>query len=381
MLRQSCQLVRALKSCVCAFTVLLLTAVSAWAEAQPTKSLSVNGWRVQTNGGSVRIITKGLGCTCSSIASDMAHVLNDMGKLRVLPVLGHGSLQGVADVLYLEGIDLSIVQSDVLAYIKRNKIHANIQSRIRYVTKLYNSELHLLAGPKFKTVKDLEGQLVSYDVKGRGSFITAQTVFDAFGVKVKPVHLERDVAIRKVQKGEIAAAFVVTGKPAASIQRVKAKGGIHLIPIEFDPKLAETYLPSTLTHAEYPNLLKEGETVPTIAVGEVLAVYNWPSTHFRYKKLETFIDAFFTNFKEFLTPTRHRKWKEVNLAARVPGWTRFVPAQKKLEEMLKAQRPAATSDQRTLFAGFVQNFAGRKVSEGETAELFREFMKWRAKRK
>jgi TRAP transporter TAXI family solute receptor len=333
-------------------------------------------WRSQVNGGSVRIITKGLGCTCSAIASDMSRVLNNMGQMRVLPVLGRGSLQGMADVLYLNGIDLSIVQSDVLAYIERNNIHSNIKSRVRYVTKLYNSELHLVAGPDIKTVQDLRGKVVSYDVKGRGAFITAQNVFDSVGVEVRPVYLERDVAIEKVQKGEIAAAFVVTGKPAASMQRVKPIGGIHLIPIKFSLKLSKSYFPTKLTHEEYPNLIPEGQTIPTISVGEVLAVYNWAPDTARYKKLSRFVSEFFDNFAEFQKPIRHPKWKEVNLAAVLPGWTRFAPAEVKLKQIMAVQRNVSSPDERAQFASFVRETSGTQVSKQEMAELYKKFNSW-----
>ena len=122
---------------------LSLVGTAASAEEYPAGDAA---WKRYSNDGTVRIITKGLGCTCTAIASDMARVLNEMGELRVLPVIGHGSLQGIADVMYLKGIDLSILQSDVLAYVKRNRIHPNIDNKVRYVTKLYNSELHLIAG-------------------------------------------------------------------------------------------------------------------------------------------------------------------------------------------------------------------------------------------
>jgi len=69
-------------------------------------------WKQAVNDGTVRILTKGLGCTCTVIASDMASVLNETGKRRILPVIGHGSLQGIADIMYLRGIDLSILQAD-----------------------------------------------------------------------------------------------------------------------------------------------------------------------------------------------------------------------------------------------------------------------------
>ena len=348
----------------------------ARAQGEAPQPTTLAEWRLQTNAGTVQIVTKGLGCTCSAIASDMARVLNNIGTMRVLPVLGRGSIQGIADVLYLKGIDLSIVQSDVLAYIKRNNIHTNIENRVRYVTKLYNSELHLIAGPDIKSVQDLRGKVVSYDVKGRGAFITAQNVFDSVGVEVRPVYLERDVAIEKVQKGEIAAAFVVTGKPAASMQKVKPIGGIHLLPIEFSLKLAKSYFPAKLTSEEYPNLIPEGQTIPTISVGEVLAVYNWSPDTARYKKLERFVSELFDNFSEFQKPIRHPKWKEVNLAVMLPGWTRFTPAEVKLKQVLAVQRTGSNRNDRARFAKFVQNTSGKRVSKKEMAELYKQFSQW-----
>ena len=41
-------------------------------------------------------------------------------RLRVLPVVGKGSLQNVTDILFLRGIDIGIVQSDVLTYARRS---------------------------------------------------------------------------------------------------------------------------------------------------------------------------------------------------------------------------------------------------------------------
>ena len=40
--------------------------------------------------------------------------------VQVLPVLGKGSLQNLADILYLRGIDVGIVQSNVPAYAKQH---------------------------------------------------------------------------------------------------------------------------------------------------------------------------------------------------------------------------------------------------------------------
>ena len=49
------------------------------------------------------------------------------------------------------------------------------------------------------------------------------------------------------------------------------------------------------------------------------------------------VAAFAERFARFLQPPRHPKWRDVNLAAQVPGWTRFPPAQ----ALLAGTAPAA----------------------------------------
>jgi hypothetical protein len=57
-----------------------------------------------------------------------------------------------------------------------------------------------------------------------------------------------------------------------------------------------------------------------------MAAYAWPPNNERHRKVARFVEAFFSRFPDFLRPPRHPKWREVNLAAQVPGWTRFGPA-------------------------------------------------------
>ncbi|MGI9490951.1 MAG: Calx-beta domain-containing protein [Geminicoccaceae bacterium] len=322
-------------------------------------------WKHAVNNGTVRILTKGLGCTCTVIASDMASVLNETGSLRILPVIGHGSLQGIADVMYLRGIDLSILQADVLSFVQRNQIHRNIEKRVRYVTKLYNSELHLIAGPNVATIQDLDGQVVSYDVKGRGSFITAENVFESLGIRVKPVHYERDVAIEKIRQGELAAAFVVTGKPADSMRKIDpGDDGLHFLSVPMTSDLSETYLPSELTHDDYPKLVEQGQSIKTISVPEVLAVYNWNPEHERYAKVKSVVEAFFENFDRFKESVRHPKWKNVDLTADLPGWERFEPAQDWLDANINV---AETGDFELKIGDRVIRISEDKVEEIEQA--------------
>ena len=84
---------------------------------------------------------------------------------------------------------------------------------------------------------------------------------------------------------------------------------------------------------DYPSLVAAGEKVETIAVPAVLAVFNWPKGSDRYRRVERFIERLFTKWDQFQVAHRHPKWREVNLAATVPGWTRYTIAEQMLERV------------------------------------------------
>lgn len=282
--------------------------------------------RANINRGTVSIISGGVTGTYIRVASDLGNVLDDGDNLRVLTVAGKGSVQNINDILYLKGIDIGIVQSDVLEFVKRQRIHPTIEKRLRYITKLYNEEFHLLGGQGVNSVADLAGRKVNVGVKGSGTAMTASVVFELLGIDVELVNFDQALAVEKVKSGEIAGLVYVAGKPTRLFEDMQREGGLHFVPVEFTPALLKTYLPSRLTSEDYPGLVPAGKEVKTLAVGAVMAVYNWAPDTTRYEKVERFIDAFFSRFDQFQQPPRHSKWKEVSLSATVPGWERFEPA-------------------------------------------------------
>jgi len=284
----------------------------------------------QINKGVVGIITGGVNGTYIRIAADMTTVL-DTDKLRILAMIGKGSVQNINDLLYLKGVDMAIVQSDVLEYLKRQGTYYNIEKRIYYITKLYNEELHLLANSGIKSLSDLKGRKVNFDTKGSGTFITASIVFDMLKISVEPTYYDQATALEKLKRGEIDALAYVAGKPAQLFEKLTAADSLHFISIDHTPLLLETYLPTQLSSRDYPSLIELDQDVKTVAVGAVLAVYNWERQTTRHLKVANFVDYFFGRFNEFQQPARHPKWREVSLSAVIPGWTRFQPAQEWLE--------------------------------------------------
>ena len=112
----------------------------------------------------------------------------------------------------------------------------------------------------------------------------------------------------------------------------------------------------------------------------MLAAYNWPKNTDRYLRVRRFVEALFTKWDKFQQPPRHPKWRDVNLAATVPGWTRLNTA----EEMLQKLRPkiadqAAGSD----FAAFLKNSGpgGASLNDQQREALFREFLRWQERKR
>lgn len=327
------------------------------------------------NANTVTVITGTIGGTYVQIGADLASVLDDGNKLRVLPIVGRGSVQSIADILFLQGVDLGIVRADTLDYLERKGFAKDIKKQFTYVTKLYNEEMTVIAPKSIHTLRDLDGKKVSVDLPNGGTFVTALTVFERLGLKANFAYIEQRIAMEKLKKGEVDAVIVVGGKPYKSVSNFKNDGRFHLVTVDYDKPLQGDYLPARLTSKDYPNLIADGETVDTIAVPAVLAAYNWSPKTDRYRKLALFVDAFFTKFPTFQHAPFHPKWKEVSLSAPLPGWQRLPAAQEWLDAHGLEQA------MRNRFETFLQqNPATAKSvqSEADKEALFKQFQAWQA---
>ena len=365
--------------------------------AQSQKPASYEDKKRQANDIAVSVVVSGISCTCARFTEDIRNVVNDLSPdgIRVLPVLGVGGLQNVNDVLFLKSIDMGVVDEDNLRLLKKKDpvLYANIEQRIQYITKLYNSEFHVLARDEIKSYDDLRGKKVNFNLKDSQTEVTADTVFDTLNIPVQRSYYDNDEAIKRLISGDISAMIILTGAPQAALAKLKKEDGVHFLAL--DPEslpthdlhdLFASYLPAEITHELYPNLVAEGTTVPTIANRALLVAYAWPENSEKYKKVAKFIDAFFGKIDQFNNSSRHPKWREVNLAAEMPGWTRFKPA----ADWLAAHRNQAVSvnpdstigvssseQLRLAFDKFMQAYApasgGKALSIREREVLFAKF--------
>jgi TRAP transporter TAXI family solute receptor len=325
------------------------------------------------NANTVTLISGTIGGTYVQFGADLASVLDDGNKLRVLPIVGRGSVQSVADILFLQGVDLGIVRSDTLDYLEKKGFAKDVKKQFTYVTKLYNEEMHVIASKSVRNLKDLDGKKISVDLPNGGTFVTALTVFERLGIKPNAVYIEQRIALEKLKNGEIDAVIVVGGKPYKAVGAFK-DDRFHLVTVDYDKPLQTDYLPASLSAKDYPNLIAEGERVDTIAVPAVLAAYNWGPNTDRYRKLALFVDAFFTKFPTFQNPPFHPKWKEVSLSAPLAGWNRLPAAQQWLDQ--HGIEPVA----RNRFDEFLKQTPAKPQSDADKKTLFRQFQAWEAEK-
>ena len=354
-------------------------AVIAFAVLQGSGPAGASRLQEQVNRGTVGLIAGDMHSATVRMSKDLAAVLDDGDRRRVLTVVGKGSIQNILDLLYLRDIDVAIVQTDVLEYFRARSVHPDVENAIRYIAKLHNEELHLLVRDDIESIEDLAAKPVSFGALGSGTYITASVLFGALKVGVQPMMIDQSLALEKLKAGKIAGMVYVVGKPARLFAEISPDDGLKLLPVPLPPKLLEAYLPSRLTSDDYPGLIAPDAPLETISVGSVMAVYNWDPKNWRYAKVERFTKGFFEEFEALRGPARHPKWAEVNLAAELPGWQRFAPAERWLKKNKRARRVEVAEGELLLeFQQFLRqaNIGELPASEESKDALFEEFERW-----
>ena len=341
----------------------------------------------QANQNTITLTTGTLESTYARIGSDLANVLNRQGGLRILPVLSAGPLQALDDILYLKGVDIGIIRADVLDFVDSNEPNKSAKNQITYIANLFNEEIHLLADERFANIGQLAGKKINFGLFNNGTRITAQNILQKMNIDVNPTYYDQPFALEKLRTGEIDAMFVVDGKPSSFIRSITRNDGIQLLPIPYTVDLSEVYIPAKLNSNDYPNLINQDQEISTIAVGAIIAAYNWRTQNVRYANVARFVEGFIANFDNFLHPSRHRKWREVDIAAETPGLQRFPLVQKLIEDFsLNKQQPDSLQNidrkdlEKEFYSFAIRTFPDKSIndlSKAESEKLFRQFTSWR----
>ncbi len=352
---------------------LALALASTAASAQP-KGPAADAVRVSSaQNVTIGLIAAGSGMTDTRAAADMAQVLDDGDRLRVLPILGRGSVQNIADLIFLKGVDAAIVHTDALT-LSMQQGDIPREASVQYIAKLFPEEVHILARKDITSLNDLDGKPVAVGEPDSGTELTASALLGGSQVTPNFVHDSQSGALEQLRSGQIAAMVVVGGEPVPLLRTIEPGTGLHFLPIPLNAQLVDSYLPTSLDHQRYPNLIPAGQSVDTVAVGSVLVTLSTPPDSLRAKRVNRFVDTLFERFDQLRGPGLHPKWNEVNLATQVEGWTRYPEA---LTLLKKDQAEAAKL--RTSFGAYL-NKSGQDVPGLDNTRreaLFRDFLRWR----
>jgi TRAP-type uncharacterized transport system substrate-binding protein len=312
------------------------------------------------------------------LGEELAGLAADGTTQRVVPVVGRGGVQNIADLLAGRGIDMAFVQLDALDYARTQKLFPNLESRTSYVAKLNYVEFHLLARADVTSVNSLTGKVVDVGAATGGSAITTTQLFRLLKISFIPSNDDPALAIDRLRRGEIAAVAFVAGKPAPLL-RLGNTEGLHLVPIPLTTDVIGAYVPSRLNATDYPGLVSRDAPVDTVAVGTGLFVGPLAPGTDQYRRVSNLVDTLFTQFQALLAPGRHEKWSEVNLSSQIPGWQRFPAA----DDWLRRNAAVSESDDmRMVFMKFLEERAkvtgGQQLSQQQKDALFDQFRHWQS---
>jgi TRAP transporter TAXI family solute receptor len=255
-------------------------------------------------------------------------------KLNVLD--SAGSVQNVYAVYKAPGVQLGIVQSDVLAFITKIQTDATlarIAGKIRMVFPLYNEEVHLLGQQGIIDFDDLADRVVAVGEEGSGTYLTAKILFEVSEVKPRElVAIGTDEALAQLKQRKIDAMFYVAGQPVKLFsEAVTVQDKLALIPIT-NKSILDFYLDIEIPAKTYSWQDKE---IHTVAVKAVLVSYDFRGVNCEH--VGRFAKTLQDNL-EWLRANGHPKWRAVDLNAPVKGWEQYDCVRKYLQP---SQRPAA----------------------------------------
>jgi TRAP-type uncharacterized transport system substrate-binding protein len=270
------------------------------------------------------------------LASEIARIVDDGENMQVLPIVTRGATENLNSLLYLRGVDLAVINSDVLDEYKSQM--PNIQRRINYVLNLFPSELHVFVRPEINSLADLKGKKVNFNSLGTAAAYSGPIIFSRLKLDVEKLFIPHPVALQQMKSGDIAAVVFITSKPVDAFIKGRWEPGFKFLPVEYDSRFEDYYLPSTLEASDYPNLIGPDAKVETLAVPTALISFAWPSSSERYRRVARFTDLLFSRLDRLQRPGFDPKWQDINLNASVPGLERLGAAQRWLERAAAQRR-------------------------------------------
>lgn len=351
---------------VCAFAATLVMGSEALL-AEDSKDVA------RMNAGAITLITDGANSPSALYAADLAVLMEGERDLRILPVMGHGPVEAVRDLLYLRGIDASIIPADTVAYVRKQGLIEDADKKVTYVARLGSAQIHVIARKDIASLADLAGKNVNIGAASEPRFVTSSLLFDSLGIAVNPVEGSEANAADLLKTGKADAIVIVAPQPSSIAEDLARTGNYRLLDVTGNEELNGIYAPAMLNAKTYDGLAQSGGMTETLSVSYAVAVFDWKKGTDRYYKLRKFADVLFSGIADLQTGKWHAAWNDVNLSADLPGWTRYVTAEEWLSEHKRSQANADSKEDAALKAEFQSYLErtrlGGNIAPADTARL------------
>jgi TRAP transporter TAXI family solute receptor len=291
----------------------------------------------QTAGTDLGIITGSEKGTYYQFGLNLQNLAKQKGiNLSVHP--SRGSIENVFAVYQRPGVQMGIVQSDVLAFVARVETDPTLKriaKKTRMVFPLYNEEVHVLGRPEITSFDDLANRRVAIGREGSGNYLTSRLLFKMADVTPREMlTIDTDEALTALKAGRIDAMFYVAGFPVKLMSEgVTEADGLALIPIT-NKSIQEFYPTAEIPAGTYR---WQSRPVETVAVKSVLISFDY-----RRKDCDNvgrFAQVLFEN-RPWLIQNGHAKWRSVDLDYQLRGWEQYDCVRKYLGKAVEAPKAA-----------------------------------------
>lgn len=272
--------------------------------------------------------------------------IRDISKNRVFLEIKNskGSLENVRRMngKSRENAAIGIVQSDVINLLQASTsdVDREMAKSLRLITPLYNEEVHLLAKKDITNFRDLDNKTLSVLSETSGSYMTAQNLSLAFGIRPNYEFNSTAQAFQRLKNSQVDGMIFVGGKPISFFEELNKRfkqfpndfNDLHIVPIkQKELPSGLPYVDSHFSPAEYHWIDKK---VPTVAIKSMLVARDFFSKKDKYsirrcQQLNDIYSAITNNFSMLVTNSNlskgskgrtHEKWQEVKLGSGVSGW-------------------------------------------------------------
>ena len=266
------------------------------------------------------LITGGDKGTYYQFGLDLQKLVKPAGiNLTVHP--SKGSIENIYAVYQRPGVQMGIVQADVLVFVGRlqsDPVLLRIAKKTKMVFPLYNEEVHVLGRRGLADYDDLAGKRVAIGRDGSGTYLTARLLLKLGDVApAEMVPIDTSEALAELKAGRVDAMFYVAGYPVKLFKDdVTERDQLALVPIT-NKSILEFYPRTEIPAGVYP---WQPAAVSTAAVKAVLVSFD-----FRRKDCDNVgrVAQLLSSRLDALQKTGHSKWKAVDLNFPLRGWEQY----------------------------------------------------------